>query len=166
MHPPGIGFTHVGHQPHARRIGDREDGSAAPGLQVLARADLSVDHYARERRGDRDLRIDVLGVLERIDLIRGFAEDGQAIAHRLDGGFGGDQIRLSLLPVLQAAALGIVQRMLAGFVRAGQPDLRQRTHQIALRLHELGRLEGGERRSGAHSITQAGDHARDAAGIR
>ena len=101
-----------------------------------------------------------VSLLQRIDLRVGLAQDPQPIAHRMHGGFRGGQIRLRLLPVLQAPALGIVERMLAGLVDARELELRDRRGEIVLRLHEFGGLHGGQRRALLHGVAQTGDHAR------
>ena len=89
---------------------------------ILAGTDLAIHHHARDGRGQRgDGSMFPPAPVRRFarTICRGCSVD---CAPSL-GGRGGREVGLRLLPVLQAAALGIEQRMLAGFVDARDLDL-------------------------------------------
>ena len=115
---------------------------AAAGLHVLSRTHLAIDHHAGDGRARASRRDRWTGPspARRCCSVR-LPENLQAIAHRVQRRLGGGQIRLGLLPVLQAAALGIVQRVLAGLIDARELALRDRGAQIVLRLDEFRGLQ-------------------------
>src|SRR5882672_6914715 len=60
----GIGLADEGRHPDGGEIADHIDGVAGPGVDVLARADLALNHGAGDRRENGGLRIDATLLLE------------------------------------------------------------------------------------------------------
>ena len=87
---------------------------------------------------DRGDRIDVLRPLQRVDFAQATCPRMlRRLRTAIERGLGCREVGLRLLPVLQAAALGVVQGVLAGFADARDLDLRGRGAQVVLRLYEL-----------------------------
>src|SRR3954470_4324051 len=79
-HGSRIALAHEGGEPDRGEVADDEDRIAGARIDVLAGADLTLHDRARDRRIDRDFRIDDALVLERLDGLVGEAEDTQLVA--------------------------------------------------------------------------------------
>ncbi len=148
-------------------------------MDVLAEADLALDHGAADRRRDHRLGAHLLRVLDRGDVLVALAQDAQAVAHRgerdLGGaeiGLGGFEIGLGLFPILQRAGLGVEQVVLALLVDGRQPELRARRveagdrgDEVVLALHELGGVDHEQRRTALDLVPRLGEELGDAAAI-
>ena len=145
----------------------------------LAEPDLALGHGAADRRRDHRLGIHLPRVLERADVGVALAQDAQAVAHggerdlgAAEVALGAGQIDLGLLPILERAGLGIVQRVLPLLVGLRQSELRARFvergrggDEVVLPLHELRSGNRQQRRAALDPVAGLGEELGDAAGI-
>ena len=123
-----VALADEGRHPDGGEIADHIDGIAGAGVDILAGADLALDHGAGDRREDGGLRIDAALFLEGRDVLVGEAENAQLVARRLHRRLRRahvvlrlDQGRLALLVILQRNGLALEQ-ILGARCPATAPD--------------------------------------------
>src|SRR5260221_13123199 len=70
----------MGDEPYLRQVADGEDRIGGAGADVLAGADLALDHRAADKRRDDRLWVDLGGALVRADITVALAEIAQPVA--------------------------------------------------------------------------------------